>query len=181
MVSRFVIIYPHLMSFPILNYDLFCPSFLQVTVFPPWCFLFQFVIALLFTLVCCKLRCCPRVKKNTPKKQSACVHRFQINHFVLLMKLWRQKAIHDWCLCHFLKIHMTCTHIHTYIHISIHPLGPHSVQSVAAEAVSLAIGHKPWRVATPTQDTPMVQSSQQAGTRFANRGRTTDCVNPNWN
>ena len=33
-------------------------------------------------------------------------------------------------------------------------LGPYSVQSVAAaQAVSLAIGHNPGRVATPTQDT----------------------------
>ena len=40
---------------------------------------------------------------------------------------------------------------------SIHPLGTYSVQSVgAAEAVSLAIGHKPGRVATPTQDTSIL-------------------------
>ena len=43
---------------------------------------------------------------------------------------------------------------YVYIHIYIHPFGPYSVQSVgAAEAVSLAIGHNPGRVATPTQDT----------------------------
>ena len=48
---------------------------------------------------------------------------------------------------------LTCT-------ISIHPLEPYSVQSVgAAEAVSLAIGHNPGRVATPTQDTRMTRSS----------------------
>jgi len=36
----------------------------------------------------------------------------------------------------------------------IHPLGPYSVQSIgAAEAVSLAIGHNPRQVTTPTQDT----------------------------
>ena len=40
---------------------------------------------------------------------------------------------------------------------SIHPLGPYFVQSVgAAEAVSLAIGHNPGRVATPTQDTSIL-------------------------
>ena len=38
--------------------------------------------------------------------------------------------------------------------ISIHPSGPHSMQSIgAAEAVSLAIGHNPGRVATSTQCT----------------------------
>ena len=43
---------------------------------------------------------------------------------------------------------------------SIHPLVPSSVESVgAAEAVSWAIGHNPGRVATPTQDTRMAQSS----------------------
>ena len=37
---------------------------------------------------------------------------------------------------------------------SIHPLGTYSVQSVgAAKAVSLAIGHNPGRVTTPTHDT----------------------------
>ena len=37
---------------------------------------------------------------------------------------------------------------------SIHPLEPYSLQSVgAASAVSLAIGHNPGRIATPTQDT----------------------------
>ena len=36
-------------------------------------------------------------------------------------------------------------------HLSIHPSGPYSVQSVgAAEAVFLAIGHNPGRVATLT-------------------------------
>ena len=36
---------------------------------------------------------------------------------------------------------------------SIQPLGPYSVLSVGAvKAVSLAIGHNPGRVATPTQD-----------------------------
>ena len=55
-----------------------------------------------------------------------------------------------------------------------HPLGPYSAQSVgAAEAVSWAIGHNPGRVATPVQDIQMAQSSQQAGTHFANLGRMT--------
>ena len=37
-------------------------------------------------------------------------------------------------------------------HPSIHPLGPNSVQSIgAASAVSLAIGHNPGQVTTPTQ------------------------------
>ena len=57
---------------------------------------------------------------------------------------------------------------------SILPLGPYSVQSVgAAKAVSWVIGHNPGRVATPTQDTQMAQSSQQAGTHFVNLGRMT--------
>ena len=44
-----------------------------------------------------------------------------------------------------------------FIHPSIHPLGPCSVQSVgAAFAVSLAIGHNPGWVATPTQYTSML-------------------------
>ena len=39
----------------------------------------------------------------------------------------------------------------------IHPFGPYSVQSVgAAETVSLAIGHNPGRVTTPTQYTSML-------------------------
>ena len=51
---------------------------------------------------------------------------------------------------------------------SIHPLGSYSVQSVgAAEAVSWAIGNNPIQVVTPKQDTQMAQSSQQAGTHFA--------------
>ena len=55
---------------------------------------------------------------------------------------------------------------------NVHPLEPYSVQSIsAAEAVSLAIGHNPGRVATPTQDTRMAQSSQQAGTHFADLRR----------
>ena len=54
----------------------------------------------------------------------------------------------------------------------IHPLGPYSVQSIsAAEAVSLVIGHNPGRDPTPTQDTRMTRSSQQAGTHFADLGR----------
>ena len=54
------------------------------------------------------------------------------------------------------------------------PLGPYSVQSVgAAKAVSWAIGHNPGWVATSTQDTRMAQSSQQAGTHFADLGRMT--------
>ena len=43
----------------------------------------------------------------------------------------------------------------------------------AAKAVSLAVGHNPGRVATPTQDT-----SQHAGTHFAYLGRMTGRVNP---
>ena len=39
----------------------------------------------------------------------------------------------------------------------IHPSGPYSVQGVgAADAVSLAIGHNPRRVATTTQETSML-------------------------
>ena len=42
--------------------------------------------------------------------------------------------------------------------LSIHPLGPHSVQSIgAAKAVSLAVGHNPGRVATPIQWTSMLE------------------------
>ena len=56
----------------------------------------------------------------------------------------------------------------------IKPLGPYSVQSVsAAKAVSWAIGHNPGRVATLTQDILMAQSSQQAGTHFADLRRMT--------
>uniref|UniRef100_A0A8C4N7N1 Ig-like domain-containing protein n=2 Tax=Eptatretus burgeri TaxID=7764 RepID=A0A8C4N7N1_EPTBU len=41
-----------------------------------------------------------------------------------------------------------------YIPLSIHPLGPYSVQSIgAAQAVSWAIGHNPGWVTTSTQDT----------------------------
>jgi len=43
---------------------------------------------------------------------------------------------------------------HPLIHPSIHPLGPYSVQSIgAAQAASLAIGHNPGQVTTPTQYT----------------------------
>ena len=60
---------------------------------------------------------------------------------------------------------------------SIHPSGPYSIQSIGAvEAVSWAIGHNPGGVATPTQDTRMAQSSQQAGTHFADLRRMT----PTW-
>ena len=66
-------------------------------------------------------------------------------------------------------------------HPSIHPLGLYPVQSVGGtEAVSWAIGHNPGRVATPTQNTRMAQSSQQAGTNFANLRRMTGWVNPTW-
>jgi len=55
------------------------------------------------------------------------------------------------------------------------------VQSVdAAKAVSWAIGHNPGRVATPTQDTQAAQSSQQAGTYFADLRRMVGWVNPTW-
>ena len=58
--------------------------------------------------------------------------------------------------------------------LSIHPWGPYSVQSIgAAEAVSWAIGHNPGWITTLTQDTQMAQSSQQAGTQFANLRRMT--------
>ena len=41
--------------------------------------------------------------------------------------------------------------------VSIHPLGPYSVQRIgAAKAVSLTIGYNPGQVATPTQDTSML-------------------------
>ena len=54
-------------------------------------------------------------------------------------------------------------------------LGPYSVQSVgAASAVSLAIGHNPGRVATPTQDT------SKLALIFADLGRMTGRVNPTW-
>ena len=54
------------------------------------------------------------------------------------------------------------------------PMGPHSVQNIsAAKAVSWAIGHNPGWVATPTQDTQMAQSFQQAGTHFADLRRMT--------
>ena len=60
------------------------------------------------------------------------------------------------------------------IHPSIHPLGPYSRQSVgAAEAVYWAIGHNPGWVATAMQDARMAQSSEQAGTHFADLGRMT--------
>ena len=53
-------------------------------------------------------------------------------------------------------------------------LGPYSVQSVgAAQAVSLAIGHNPGRVATLTV-------YQQAGTHFADLERMTGRVNSTW-
>ena len=64
---------------------------------------------------------------------------------------------------------------------NIHPLGPYSVQRVgAADAVSCAIGHNPGQVATLTQDTQMAQSSQHAGTHFANLRRMIGWVNPTW-
>jgi len=64
----------------------------------------------------------------------------------------------------------------------IHPLGPYSVQSISpAKAVSWAIGHKAEQVITPTQDTQMAHSSQQAGTHFANLRRMTGWINPIWN
>ena len=60
-------------------------------------------------------------------------------------------------LTHRAQLQQGITHYiteHLRIHPSIHPLGPYSVQSVgAAEAVSLAIGHNPGRVTTPTQYT----------------------------
>ena len=57
---------------------------------------------------------------------------------------------------------------------SIHQWGPYSVQSVgAASADSLAIGHNPGQIATPTVD-------QHAGTHLANLGRMTDRVKPTW-
>ena len=67
-----------------------------------------------------------------------------------------------------------------------YPSGPYSVQSVgAAKAVSWAFGHNPGysnpehnRVATPTQDTRMAQSSQQADTHFSSLGKMTGWVNP---
>ena len=53
------------------------------------------------------------------------------------------------------------------------------MQSVAAaEAVSLAIEHNSAWVTTPMQDIWMAQSSQQAGTHFANLKRMTGQVNP---
>ena len=59
--------------------------------------------------------------------------------------------------------------------ISIRPMGPYTVQSVgAAEAVSWTIGYNPGWVTTLMQDTQMAQSSQQAGTHFADLGRTPD-------
>ena len=42
-----------------------------------------------------------------------------------------------------------------------------------AQSKSKSIGHNLGRVATPTQDTRMAQSSQQAGTHFANLRRMT--------
>ena len=60
-------------------------------------------------------------------------------------------------------------------------MGPYSVQSVgAAEAASLAFGHNPGWDATPTQDTQMAQSSQQAGTHFVDLRSVTGRVNPTW-
>ena len=57
---------------------------------------------------------------------------------------------------------------------SIHPLGPYSVQSVgAAEAVSLAIGHNPGPVTTPTQDT-----SKLALISLTSEGW--QAINPTW-
>ena len=53
-------------------------------------------------------------------------------------------------------------------------LGPYSVQSIgAAEVVSWATEHNSGWVTAPTQDTQMAQSSQQAGTHFADLGRMT--------
>ena len=57
---------------------------------------------------------------------------------------------------------------------SIH-LGPYSVQSIgAAHAVSMAIGHNPGQVATPTQDT------SKLALIFTDLGRMTGRVNPAW-
>ena len=53
----------------------------------------------------------------------------------------------------------------------IHPLGPYPVQSAGAAE---AIGHNPGQVTTLTQDTQMAQSSQQAGTHFADLRWMTD-------
>ena len=62
----------------------------------------------------------------------------------------------------------------TFTSSNPNPLGPYSVQSIgAAETVSWDIGYNPGRVATPTQDTQMAQSSQQAGTHFADLRRIT--------
>ena len=50
----------------------------------------------------------------------------------------------------------------------------HTLYSVsAAEAVSRTIGHNPGQVTTLMQHTQMAQSSQQAGTHFANLRWTT--------
>ena len=67
--------------------------------------------------------------------------------------------------------------------LAIHPNppGPYSVQSIsAAKVVSWAIGHNPGWVTTPTQETQMAQSSQQAGTHFANLRRMAGEIKPTW-
>ena len=76
------------------------------------------------------------------------------------------------------RIGLRCTVLRQRTFHPSNPLGlnvhwDRSVQSVGtAKAVSWAIGHNPGRVTTSTQDTQMAQSSQQAGTRFANHRRT---------
>jgi len=78
----------------------------------------------------------------------------------------------------------TLSYWYIYQHLTIttnyiHPLGPYSLQSIgAAAAGSWAIGHNPGRVATPTQDTQIAQSFQQAGTHFADLGKMTGWINP---
>ena len=48
-------------------------------------------------------------------------------------------------------------HIPQVVFLPIQSLGPYSVQSIGAvSAVSLAIGHNPGWVTTPTQDTSML-------------------------
>ena len=66
-------------------------------------------------------------------------------------------------------------------HYCFHPSAPHSVSNIgAAEAFSWALGHNPGHVTTPTKDTQMSQSSQQAGTHFANLRRMTGCIKSDW-
>ena len=63
---------------------------------------------------------------------------------------------------------------HAVVRRDIHPLGLYSAQSISvAKSVSWAVEHNPEWVTTPTQDTRIAQSSQQAGTHFADLGRMT--------